>query len=94
VNNRDDNIGAHFQEPVVLPGIEVAGTAVRLIAGHGNRQASDLLGVLDLDIAVPQSQQLLSGNLVLTEDALDDHSLVELPVVIRCAINMVPKIRR
>ena len=50
------------EQPPPLPLVDPAGAVVRLVAGDGHRQAADLLGVLDLDVAVAEREQLPAGD--------------------------------
>ena len=61
----DDGVGADAQQPLALPLVDPAGAVVRLVAGDGHGQAADLLGVLDLDVAVAEREQLPAGDPVL-----------------------------
>ena len=55
VGNHD--VGADAGEPLAFPLVHAAGAVVGLVAGHGDGQAADLLGVLDLDVAVAEGEQ-------------------------------------
>ena len=61
----DDGVGADAQQPPALPLVDPAGAVVGLVAGDGHGQAADLLGVLDLDVAVAEGEQLPAGDPVL-----------------------------
>ena len=80
VGNHD--VRADAQEPLPLPGIHPSGAVVRLVAGHGDGQSAHGLGVLDLHVAVAEGQQPLARDGVVAEDAIDDHLLGEVLIVV------------
>ena len=84
----DDDVGADAGEPFALPGVHPARAVVRLVAGDGDGQAADLLGVLDLDVAVAERQKLLALDRVLADDPVDDHLLGERLEVVLGAVDV------
>ena len=81
IGNHD--IRADAQEPLPLPGIHLPGAVVRLVAGHGDGQSAHALGVLDFHVTVAEGQQPLARDRVVAEDAIDDHLLGEVLIVVQ-----------
>src|SRR5258708_33235674 len=50
----NDNIGSNTQQSTALPLINVSRTVIGFITGHSNRESSDFLCVLDLNVTVSE----------------------------------------
>ena len=88
----DDGVGADAQQALALPLVDSARAVVRLVAGHGHRQAANLLGVFDLDVAVAEGEQVTAGDAVSLQNPIDDHLLGELLVVVQGAVDVTVEI--
>src|ERR1700738_1790134 len=78
---RDHDIRARFDQTFSLPGVDAL--AVDLVAGHGHGNPADFLDLFDLHKAVAKSQQLVATKIMLAQNALDDHLLGEVLIVIK-----------
>src|SRR5579885_3626685 len=88
----DDDVCPRADEAVALPGVDAP--AVDLVAGHRHGDAAGAAHLLDLDEAVAEAEQLGTVQVVLLQDAVDNHLLGELLVFVQRAINMRAEVRR
>src|SRR5207253_85909 len=87
---RDNDVGSRLHQPPALPGVDAA--ALDLIAGNCNGHTANPLHLLDLDKTIAEAEQLLAAEAVLLQDALNDHLLGEVVVVIESTVNVLPEI--
>ena len=61
--------------------------ALRLVGGHAHSDSADLLHVLDLDVAVAETEKLVAAEFGRGDDALDEDGFREALVVVERAVD-------
>src|SRR5438132_13117188 len=89
---RDHDIRPRSHQAIPFPGVDAL--AADLVAGHSHGHAAGALDLLDLHKAIPKGKQLLAAQAVLAEDALDDHFLGEVLIVVERSVNVLAKVSR
>src|SRR5262245_59791219 len=87
----DHEISARADEPVAFPGVDPL--ALDLIASHRDRHTAGALHLLDLYKTVAEAQEFLAVQLLLAQDALDNHLLGEVPIIVERSIDVLPEVR-
>ena len=66
----DDDVGAGLDEPLALRLVDTVAT--HFVGGYTDGNAADALGILDLDVAVAEGQEVATGRLVILDDTVDE----------------------
>src|SRR5260221_4493406 len=77
---RNDEIGAHTGEALALPLVDCGAFGFR--CGHADRDSAHFFHVLDLDVAVAESQKLFALAFGSGDDLLDENFLGKTLVVV------------
>src|SRR5258705_7128371 len=89
---RNHDVCADPHQALALPFVHAARPVIRLVAGNGNRQATNLLCVFDFDVAIAKRKQSIAGHRILPQNPLDHHLLGKTLVIIERAVNVRAKI--
>ncbi len=81
----NDDVGAGPDEPLPLPFVD--SLAIDLIGSDPHSDASYRFGVLDLDVAIAKGHELGATQMVFVEDALNDHLLGVILVIVQRAVD-------
>src|SRR5947209_3305643 len=89
---RDYDVSACLDQTIPLPGVDAAPSD--LIAGHSDSHAAGPLYFLNLHKPVAEAEQFLAAEIMVEQDALDDHPFRKVLVIVERSIDAFAKIGR